>query len=107
MSLIDGNKYFFLYNMDMISHALPHIHTSAHPPNDRKELSVKGICSDLSCEVDMLRSLYHLERETNMDKAKVYTPLFFSNFHDNIKLYIYIEKYLALCCRKSKSSVLC
>ena len=88
MSLIDGNKYFFLYNMDMISHALTHIHTSAHPPNDRKELSVKGICNDLSCEVDMLRSLYHLERETNMDKAKVYTPLFSSNFHDNIDLYI-------------------
>ena len=87
MSLIDGNKYFFLYNMDMISHALTHIRTSAQPPNDRKELSVKGICNDLSCEVDMLRSLYHLERETNMDKAKVYTPLFSSNFHDNIKLY--------------------
>ena len=87
MSLIDGNKYFFLYNMDMILHALTHIRTSAHPQNDRKELSVKGICNDLSCEVDMLRSLYHLERETNMDKAKVYTPLFSYNFHDNIELY--------------------
>lgn len=33
-----------------------------HTPNDRKELSVRGMCNDLSCEVDILRSLSRLQR---------------------------------------------
>ena len=37
--------------------------TPEYTQNDRKELSVKGICNDLSCEVDMLRILYLPERE--------------------------------------------
>ena len=76
--------------MGLISQPLTHIHTNAQLLNDRKELSVKGICNDLSCEVDILRSLYHLERETNMDKAtSLYTVIFF-NLVDNTKIVISI-----------------
>ena len=76
--------------MGLISQPLTHIHISAQLLNDRKELSVKGICNDLSCEVDILKSLYHLERETNMDKAtSLYTVIFF-NLVGNIKIVISI-----------------